>query len=68
MTTVTFEPVIKFHIWITYEKKADPYFFFLSELSTILILELCHIEKILWVGFLERYLSYKIETWSADEG
>ena len=36
--------VLKFHIWILHGKIADPYFFFLSELSPFL--ELCPFEKI----------------------
>ena len=29
--------VLKFHIWISHEKIGDPYFFFLSELSILVI-------------------------------
>ena len=36
--------VLKFHIWIPHGKIADPYFFFLSELSPFL--EFCPFEKI----------------------
>ena len=36
--------VLKFHLWIPHGKIADPYFFFLSELSPFL--ELCPFEKI----------------------
>ena len=41
--------VLKFHIWISHGKIADPYFFFLTELSPVL--ELCPFEKIRMKSF-----------------
>ena len=61
--------VLKFHIWIPRGKIADPYFFLIRVTSFSGVTPLWKNQnEILSARYLEKYMSYGLETWSADRG
>ena len=62
--------VLKFHIRIPRGKIADPYFFFLSRVISLsgVMLFWKNQNEILSARYLKKYLSWGLETWSADRG
>ena len=61
--------VLKFHIWIPHGKIADLYFFSCPSYLPFKVMPLW--KKSEWslsARYLEKYLSYMLETWSADRG
>ena len=68
--------VLKFHIWISHGKIADPYFFLVRVISLSGVMLLWKKKKkkkkngneILSARYLKRYLSQGLQTWSANRG
>ena len=61
--------VLTFHIWIHHGQIADPYFFLVRVISLSGVMPLWNNQnEILSARYLEKYLSYRLETWSADRG
>ena len=62
--------VSKFHIWIPHGKIADPYFFFLLQVISLSRVTLLweNQNEILSARYFVKYLSWGLETWSADKG
>ena len=61
--------VLKFHIWISRRKIADPYFFLVRVISLSGVMPLWKNQnEIFSARYLKKYLSQGLETWSADRG
>ena len=61
--------VLKFHLWIPHGKIVDPFFFLVRVISLSGVMPLWKNEnEILSARYLKKYLSWGLETWSADRG